>query len=291
MPLHILKCKVTGASVDWITCTAATKNAQERLWDVGQRMLNRAQCEGEDASRWHANGYGGWTNGSVSLGSRPDGCILRVSGQEAAYKWRECFSACENCSRLDLAVDCELDSPVSALSRQVYRDAGHTPPVNGRAPTRSLIVSGDGGSTVYIGARTSESYGRLYDKGRETKTRPAGCWWRWEVEFKGRQSFARAEQLSSTDDHEVLLMATVASWFRARSGHTFTSTSVPLKIFFAVKPNSLERKLQWLAHDVRPTVQRLVEAGQLQRVLFSLGLTPQSAVHPAVPLTLDKECA
>jgi DNA relaxase NicK len=289
MPLRLLKCKVTGASVDWITCTSATKGARERLWYVGNCMLHRAKLEGEDTTTWKANGYSGWACGSVSLGARKDGCILRVSGKQAGDEWLECFRASENCSRLDLAVDCQLNSPVTALSRQIYRDAGHMPSVNGRKPMRSLIVSGDGGSTVYIGSRASEQYGRVYDKGIEQKVCQAGSWWRWEVELKGSHAMARAKQLESTDDRGVLLMALVASWFRARAGHSFTSTEVPLKIFFAVTLPSDDRKLRWLAHDVRPTVEKLVRRVGRERVLFALGLLPQSAVLPDVPISSFKD--
>lgn len=291
MAMHLLKCKVTNAAVDWITCTSATKDGQEKLWEVGKRVLYRRKAEGEDTSRWHANGYSGWSAGGASLGSRSDGCILRISGKQASDEWLESFSAAENCSRLDLAVDCQLNSPVTALSRQIYQDASHKRPENGRKPKRRLIISDDGGSTVYVGARASESYGRVYDKGIEQKVCQAGTWWRWEVEFKGRESFARAGALKSVDDHRVLLMSTVNSWFLARTGHGFTSTTVPLKIFFARELTSSERKLQWLAHDVRPTCQTLIEHVGLPRVLFALGISPQSVVNPDVPSPIAKECA
>lgn len=284
MKLRLLKCKVTNASVDWITCTASTKDAQQALWAVGNRLLHRSQSKGEDTSRWHANGYSGWTDGSVSMGVRADGCILRVSGQQAGDEWRECFAASENTSRLDLAVDCKLDLPVTALSRQIYRDAGHVRPLSGRKPKRHLIVSGDGGSTVYIGARASESFGRVYDKGVEQKALPAGCWWRWELELKGKTAYAQASSLSSVDDHRVLLMAMVAHWFRARTTHAYTSSVTELCIQNAREPSTIDRRLRWLAHDVRPTVQALVERVGIDRVLFALGLPPQSAVDNPVIL-------
>ena len=83
VPLRLLKCKVTNAAVDWITCTSATKEAREQLWDVGKRILYRGEVEGEPTTTWHANGYHGWSNGGASLGSRADSCILRISGQQA----------------------------------------------------------------------------------------------------------------------------------------------------------------------------------------------------------------
>lgn len=278
MAFRLLKCKVTSADVDWITATAASKDSQTALWRVGERMLNRDQSEGENASRWHANGYEGWSNGRVSLGARPDGTILRLSGQKARYEWRECFRAAENVSRLDLAVDCELDSPVTTVSRDVYRNVGHVRPVNGRPPTRRLIVSGDGGSTAYVGSRVSEQFGRVYDKGIESKTLPAGRWWRFEVEYKGAQSWAQSRALLQVDDHRVLCSATVASWFRTRAAYSYSSAALALSILLPVEPSSDDAKLSWLTRSVRPTVQYLVERYGRDRVLQALGFPPQSAV-------------
>ncbi len=288
---RLLRCKVTNASVDWITCTSATKSAREALWSIGERLLHRRQDEGEDPTTWKANGYTGWTDGGVCLGNRPDGCILRLSSHEAAHKWRECFAASENCSRLDLAVDCQVDRPVLRLSRQIYHDAGHVAPLRGRKPKRHLIVSGDGGSTVYIGARVSETFGRVYDKGVEQKVCAPGLWWRWELELKGKTAWHHAGLLSSTDDHKVLLMAKVNHWFRARTTHCYTSTVSELCIQNARQATTTSRRLQWLAHDVRPTVQALVERVGLDRVLFALGLPPQSAVSRSLTSTSDSECA
>lgn len=291
MRQHVHKCNVVNASVDWITCTASTKDAQSALWQVGQRVLNRNESEGEHTSRWHAHGYEGWTNGHVALAGRKDGCILRISGQEASNQWHKAFRAAENCSRLDLAVDCYFDPPMLELSRQIYRDASHVKPVNGRSPTRSLIVSGDGGSTVYIGARASEQYGRVYDKGIEAKMAPAGVWWRWEVEYKGGHSYALGDVLSRTDDHRVAIVSNVAHWFRTRTTHSYTSTDGFSSILLSRDPTSVDRALSWLSRGVRPTVQRLIDVVGRDRVLSALGLHPQSVGAGLEPSTTHKECA
>lgn len=291
MALHVLKCKVSGASVDWITCTSTTKDAQRALWSVGQRVLHMNEAKGQDATRWHAHGYEGWTNGSVSLGGRKDGCILRLSSEQAGDHWLDALRASENCSRLDLAVDCELNSPVTALSRQIYGDARHVAPVTGRPPARRLIVSGDGGSTVYIGARASEQFGRVYDKGVESKTRPAGFWWRWEVEYKGATSYALARALSSTDDHRVAIMSNVAHWWRVRTHHTYSRSDIRFSILLSRELTTIDRQLRWLSQSVRPTVQALLEKLPRERVLSALGIPAQSVVPAGQPVTTLKESA
>jgi DNA relaxase NicK len=178
---------------------------------------------------------------------------------------------------------------VTALSRQIYRDAGHVAPVNGRPPMRSLIVNSNGGSTAYIGARSSEQYGRVYDKGIESKTLTAGRWWRWEVELKGHASWSMASQLSRIDEPGVMICATVANWFRVRTSHTYTSSLASGTIVGSPHTTSIDAKLSWLARGVRPTVQFLVERVGLDRVLFALGLPPQSAVAQQVHASQPEE--
>jgi hypothetical protein len=281
MRTRLLKCKVVNAAVDWITCSAATPDAQKELWNQGRRLLYQAEFEGEQPTRWHAHGYEGWQARSIALGARPDGTSLRLSGSQASYEWKHAVCAAENVSRLDLAVDCQTDPPVTSLSRDIYRDARHVTPVNGRPPSRSLIVNGNGGSTAYIGARASEQFGRVYDKGVQSNSAPPGTWWRWELELKGRAAWSVASQLNRIDDPGVMICATVASWFHKRTLHTYTTSLGSGTLVGSRNPTALEQKLLWLARGVRPTVQFLVERVGLERVLFALGLPPQSAVERA----------
>jgi DNA relaxase NicK len=168
---------------------------------------------------------------------------------------------------------------VTTLSREIYRDVAHVRPVNGRPPTRSLILSGDGGSTVYIGARSSEQYGRVYDKGVQSRTREKGFWWRWEVEFKGELSYLYANQLLQVDDRPGLISSKVAHWFRTRCTHSYTASCIASCVQHSITKPSLERKLLWLSESVRPTVCLLADKVGRDRVLFALGLLPQSVVE------------
>jgi DNA relaxase NicK len=170
---------------------------------------------------------------------------------------------------------------VTSLSRDIYRDVAHVRPLNGRPPTRSLILSGDGGSTVYVGARSSEQYGRVYDKGVQSRTREKGLWWRWEVEYKGKLSWLYANQLLHAEDRVGLISSKVAHWFRSRSTHSYTASCIASCVQHSITKPSLERKLLWLSESVRPTVCLLADRVGRDRVLFALGLLPQSVVEGA----------
>jgi hypothetical protein len=286
---HLHRCKVASATVDWLTCTASTKANRDELWFRGLRLLQASKREGEPTSAWHANGYVGWKGPHFGFGTRRDGVCLTLSSFQADDEWQHCIGASENVSRLDLAVDTYFDPPLPSLSRKVYRDSGHVPSLNGKPPKKTFYTDTDGGSTVYVGARSSENFGRLYDKGIEQKTHPSGIWWRWEVELKGRVAVAHADTMSRTDDWRVSIVSEVAHWFARRTSHSYTTSDREGTLVGPRQPTSVERQLSWLASGVRPTVASLIERVGVDRVLFSLGLLPQSAVNPpARPATLKE---
>lgn len=261
-----------SASVDWLTCTASTAAAVNSLWNCGERILDRREEEGEHPTRWHGNGYLGWTAPGVAFGKRHDGCMLRLSGQQAGDEWLAPLTASEHVSRLDLALDTEADPPMRTIAVDLYRKPVHKPSRSGRPTRRSLHVSDDGGVTFYVGARVSEHFGRVYDKGVEQKTHRRGEWWRWEVELKGGASHSAAGDLMTASDRRSWIHSAVASWFLERCNAMLPA---PAGIVFTKKLRELttdEQALRWLAQQVRPTVQRLIDGGRRPDVLESLGL-------------------
>lgn len=278
MQTETYACQTFNASVDWLTCTGSTPSAESTLWALGDRLLDRSELEGEKPSRWHSNGYSGWTGPGVAFGKRPDGVVLRLSGAQAAKQWFEATSACENLSRLDMTVDTKFDPPVTEVARDIYGSVGHRPSRNGRPPKTTLWMGSDGGQTVYIGARVSENFGRVYDKGIESETAPAGEWWRWEVEAKGDTALSAGKALLLAEDPMRSLHSHVASWFAQRCGYVFPDVSMRCFYKECQQPSTNEKRLSWLATSVRPSIGKLVEAGLLKEVLAALGLPPQSAV-------------
>lgn|SRR6266571_1426776 len=277
MRCRVHQCKTTNAAVDWMTCTATTAESRQTLWNLGESRLHAGECEGEKATRWHANGYSGWNAAGVALGERSNSVVLRLSGLEAAQQWGEAAAACENVSRLDLAVDTEFDPPMAELAGQIYRDAGHVASRNGRPPGRVLTINSDGGQTVYIGSRSSENFGRVYDKGREQDTRESGEWWRWETELKGDRAGSALCAMRSAASSVSWLHGFVAGWWSERSLHQYPSVAKVAIHNGNRESTSVERQLQWIARGVRPTILELIERVGRERVLFALGLLPQSS--------------
>jgi hypothetical protein len=98
-------------------------------------------------------------------------------------------------TRLDLAEDAkdvEMDySDVwSRLERRDY---------TGNAQKTARLQGSDGGTTIYIGARTSERFLRLYDKAIQSGSTGV-LWARLELETKGMVARGLAHLLSSTEN-------------------------------------------------------------------------------------------
>lgn len=264
--------KIVAAAIDWCTATATTAESSENLWSVGERLIQESLLKGELTARWHGHGYDGWSVAGCSLGRRPDGVLLRLSGQKAGYHWCEAVSASDNVTRLDLAVDVECEPPVTSVAVDLYRDAGHGPSRNGRPPSRSIVRSSDGGATCYVGKRASEKMGRCYDKGVEQKSHQPGHWWRWELELKGDSAFHTAASLRQIDDYGRMLVATALGFFRERGGRPPAFEGPVAIINRCLQPTNAAKRIQWLARSVRPTVVSLIDALGHDRVLGALGL-------------------
>jgi DNA relaxase NicK len=173
---------------------------------------------------------------------------------------------------------------VPAVSRNAYKDAGHVLLQNGRRPKRSLIINSEGGSTCYIGSRVSENFGRVYDKGRESETAPAGALWRWECELKGSLALAAAKQLLDYPDPLPAILSYVTSWWERRCSVRLADATNPLTLVVSPSDRTTDEvRLAWLQSSIRPCIRRLVESVGRERVLAALGLLPQSAVASHLP--------
>lgn len=272
-------CVTTSASVDWVTCTAKNDEGREALWTLGQRLLNAAKHVNQPPARWHGHGYSGFIGAGVRVGARVDSVLLSLSGSQSGNHWKEAVTASDNTSRIDLAVDTEFQPPKPVLARDVYVKMGRHQSPTGRKVRGTIWASSDGGQTLYVGARASENFGRLYDKGIEQQTGQRGFWWRWEAELKGVTARGAANRLLREPIEGNAIASSVSGWFGSRTGvmpGPFTSTVIYNE---KSEPSDDDKRLKWLANHVRPTVLRLLDTCGRERVLFALGLSESRPVH------------
>lgn len=275
---------VTSSHVDWLTVTTRTPDRSDGLWGLGNRLCAASEEKGELPTAWHAHGYRGAHVNGIAYGARADGCYLRLSGLKSAENWFEALTTAENCSRIDLTVDTQFDLPVASLVDELYTEVPNSSRHGGRPPMRRVVKDTRGGQTLYFGARSSERFGRLYDKGVESKSHGAGQRWRWEVEAKERAAAAFGSDLLTAASPESYIQGAVAGFFYARAGVTIAQLERSLKCLESPEPPRAEQLLKWLASGVRPTVARLVEVYGLERVLHALGIPLKSAVAERQPV-------
>lgn len=269
---------VTSSHVDWLTVTTKSDDGSEALWQLGNRLCTATEHEGEFPTGWHGHGYRGWHTPGIAFGARADGGYMRLSGAQSAEHWFEALATAENCSRIDLAVDTQLDLPVTSIVDECYGEIPNRARHGGRPPMMRVVKDTRAGQTLYLGARTSTSFGRLYDKGVESKSAAPGLRWRFELEAKQERAQQFAELLKAAACPRSFIQGAVAGFFFDRIGVRLAQ--IPLASFNKTErdaPTSA-RLLQWLSIGVRPTVAKLMRVYGRQRVLTALGIPLNSAV-------------
>ncbi len=116
--------------------------------------------------------------------------LVERNGVSSEKILRACITAHGNISRLDIAKD--LTGPqddITAIYKSFQQNGNR-----GTAITWNEINKNDGGYTLYVGARSSEKYIRIYNKAAESGLSDV-IWSRFEIETKGKTARALATSL------------------------------------------------------------------------------------------------
>jgi len=257
--------------VDYVTVTGKSKAQCQALEFIATNVFTRYALEGHKASGFRFFGYDGWKSSDFAFGKRYDGVIARAWGDRADDLWRELCMYCHNITRLDICVDCLFSPPwenAAELSYQLAREFNENRHCN-------LVQGSDGGQTFYLGARRNERFGRLYDKGIQSKSHVPGALWRCELELKGKEAWLVARQIIALDYlDQIDAMASIVYEFFDKGG--ILVPFPPLKGLVISRPKKDERTeddvLEWLRKYVRPSVQSLCSLGRAEDVFIALGL-------------------
>lgn len=269
----------TEASVDWLTITTADAGRRKALFAMFQDACNAMRQMGEDPQVWNWQRYKGLIVTGVRWGTREEDDIAIVSGMDAAQWWQKLAMFRDNCSRVDLAVTVFPETAMQAVAARAFERLGgwNVPASANRRYT--FLRSNGGGETLYIGSRSSDQFGRLYDKSCQLKPmQPAGTIWRYETEFKhDRAELVLKGLIASESGHRFpdSIVPTVYDWFEERGVQCiFTrNTNVPaLPTQLVAVVSTDQMQLQWLRRQVSPAVRRLVSKGydEQLREIFSL---------------------
>ena len=265
------------AGIDYLSCTIPLEHPDcQKVLVVGHKLQKEEQREGNSYKQTQRFGYEGASCGQVFVGTGVQGALLQVSGFSAhkAFKMVKPYET--KITRIDLQVTVWYDDDPMEIIRTYARVAENDAKVADNRTKRTIrkVEQNDGGYTLYVGARTSSYFGRLYDKARESKDVQYKNALRFEVEIKQERAQQAYDTLQSTKgDKNTRICAFVGEWYTARG----------IRVPFLYSPSKMElepirrdksdtaRRLDWLRSQVRHTVLELRKTVDSTVILEALG--------------------
>lgn len=263
---------ITNASIDWVTMTTTADQIGYSWYAMYTKYRDMKKRDANEETPFSNGYYSGLRIASMQWGYEKHlGYIIIISGEDAGRYWDKLSPIDARVTRLDLCVDF-IHKDVEYLARDLFEAASDER--RKQKPGLSLFIGPEGGDTLYLGSRHSQQFGRLYDKGVESGTRPPGHYWRAEVEYKKPLSGLMAQELTlETSDNRVKVIAdTVINWFSDRGITVLGEEAGERAIQISVEQRitTADKKLAWLRTQVGPTVRQLVSLGLGKEVLNSL---------------------
>jgi DNA relaxase NicK len=265
--------------VDWVTLTCSDRDSIDILREIAVALAESEFYEGSYARPCGFSGYEGLQVGSLYFGERHDGICLRLGSHLASAHYHRLLPLASNVTRIDLQVTFRVNcSPSDIVGRDFLKMKAHNKKLK-RGPALSMFLGSDGSRTLYSGSRSSDRFGRAYDKWLQSKLE---CWrncLRYEVEFKGKRARRVAESLMSGFVETEGIYQSVLRFFSDRGGISWTapaessSSAILIDSSYRATHPDTERSLAWLAKCVRPTVERLISRDLFERTAYSLGVS------------------
>jgi hypothetical protein len=226
-------------------------------------------------------GYDGHWCGGAFAGIRDEDAYVHIPGAWAGRLWGQLHREDAHYSRLDLQATVRFGTENNDYGRNAYAIAVNHNLQRPRAQQRKISgwYDSDGGYTLYIGARSSNHYCRLYNKAAASEDEVYDRCWRFEVELHNESATKAARYIYNGSKSQPRAAAsTVWQYFRDRGIEPpYTRESEENAVLAIAAPTTdLERKLRWLNTQVAPTVRLLLEHSPRAIVLASLGLDGSS---------------
>jgi replication initiation factor len=270
--------------VDYLTMTLPRGASNAGPWERQcLQSLRLLQDDGNEHKATRLLGYDGYMCGGAFYGENDERRMFRVSSAWADRLFTRTYDAEAHYSRLDVQVTWFFDVERQGLAAAVYDDLIRVQASKeGKSRLKCrLVTDNEGGSTVYIGSRTSAAMGRIYNKGAQSDEEQYRNAWRYEVEYHNSQATAAAGILwTHYGQSRQWIASNVAGWYDKRGvvvpwRRVAHQGSLPPQ---KRPPPDVARRLAWIEHQVRPTVAYLLEELPRAIVLEALGLSDGPAV-------------
>jgi Replication initiation factor. len=280
MSAQPLRLDFVESGIDYITCTETGKGKNGKLMIPAERIMRAEARQGNEIRGWRMEGYSGFRCGQIEVGERHDGSIVRMSGSCANENWKKVFSVATNCSRLDLQATYRPSIDVEKFIRRNLRAMLKWSNADAKRACVDFKFNNRKGTTLYSGVRSSAEYLRMYDKFMESHLEwYRGCV-RLEAELKARLAQSIALQLFRSRSPQPSIVAGVRQCFSDRGAVCLGRSESLLEFTVRRRRSDRDRYLTWLKEAVRPGVQKIVAAGDIDEVLLALDLAHLRQTKP-----------
>lgn len=279
------------AAPDWITATAVRGSPSLAFEAIAEREFSNEKAAGRDVTSGSRMGYRGFAASGLYFGRRHEDCLLIASGPRCAPLAAEITKAASNVSRLDLQITLAtpLDCPHLALNG--FRHLKKQRKQNHRPGHLTLIYGYPDGESLYLNKRSSDAYGRCYDKATESKLGPARSIWRFEVEFKRKAALYRAIALTGSEAPASFCFTQVRRWWSNKGLELPAMTGPRGNYQQLVTPDNLTDVLVWFEKSLSLTIGKSVKKHGLVQTIRALGLDRlvQPIAKPKEPMDHDQQ--
>jgi hypothetical protein len=257
--------EVIEAGIDYLAMTMPLDDSGGTKWSTAaQSVIDLLISHGNVPRVGTFRGYEGiWCAGAF-YGVRDDGQYIHVAGSFASRVYGQLYDDRAHYSRFDLQATVRFEQEDNNYGRDMYQVAKtHNAARNLRQRRRIRFFEDDtGGSTLYIGSRTSNHFCRLYNKAAQSGEPYYDRCWRYEVELHNDAATDAARYIwAGSRSQPRAAASTVWHYFKERGVQPcFTRESEENAVLpRAAARSDFDRKLEWLKTQVGPTVELLLE--------------------------------
>lgn len=264
--------------IDWFAGTYDTDGLIASYPDMAAIWRSIESQEGHLVKDANRNGYTGARCGSVFWGIRPDGSFREMGGVAARAYTESGVQEIRlvRATRLDIAYTFRTEEYNPNIAKEIFADGPQNKTGTGPPRKRVFYENSDGGSTVYIGAPSSEVRIRVYDKHAERQYSDAyaRCW-RVELQLRGEKA-RMVWHAYHTASHKPGYLVDLIEGQCEREAMLRDYIVGGMPVGLPPTPANNQRvieRLHWLERQVSPTVRELNAMGYADEVLQALGLT------------------
>lgn len=208
-------------------------------------------------------GYWGQVGEHCFVGKNEGGCMVQVSSSLADSLFRPLSRAGGRCSRVDIQITATPPEGPDEYLHEAFEALRASEKLRGRPQIVQMVDTNYGAKMVTVGSRQSQVYGRIYDKGKESKQKEWEGMVRHELEVKEETARDLHAWLVEDALRVHTIKAIVGNYFEKRGCPMFWDEYEEKQMPPGVKRTRTDdTKLAWLATQVSPTLKRLLENGK-----------------------------